>query len=104
MSKLPIVNFKTMDRVLHNLGFNSVRQELHLAVRRIDDNVFIGGLDLDRAAVVKHFNRLIVDLAVNPKLTGPAAEFLVAGDGVDESRGVNILEVRSLFFGHLPRV
>jgi len=27
MSKLPMVNFKTMDKLLHRLGFTSVRQK-----------------------------------------------------------------------------
>ena len=27
MSKLPVVNFKTMDKILHGLGFTAVRQK-----------------------------------------------------------------------------
>ena len=37
MSKLPMVNFKTMDRLLRHLGFTTVRQKgSHVFYRRAD--------------------------------------------------------------------
>lgn len=57
MSRLPIVNFRTMERVLKQVGFEAVRQKgSHVFYRRVSDGKTTtlpnhGGRDLGRSLV-----------------------------------------------------
>jgi predicted RNA binding protein YcfA (HicA-like mRNA interferase family) len=67
MSKLPMVNFKTMDRLLRHLGFAAVRQKgSHVLYRHADGRTTIlpnhGNRDLARPLM----REILREISVSP--------------------------------------
>lgn len=67
MSKLPVVNFKTMDKVLRHLGFTAVRQKgSHVFYRHADGRTTTlpnhGGRDLARPLM----REILREISISP--------------------------------------